>query len=108
MAINAFLINANSKEISQITLTGSTDELVALINVPAKDVGFDEIDDNGDRLYFDEACFINEKPGAGRFRLDTLPPVSGMGIVVGWNTADDQMSNAKVMSDTLKSRVSFL
>lgn len=108
MTIHAFMINANTKEVLPLPVSGSIDEIITLIQVPAKDLGFDEIDDNGDRLYFDEACFINEKPGAGRFRLDTLPPVSGVGIVVGWNASTDQMSNAVVLLEALKSRVSFL
>jgi hypothetical protein len=46
-------------------------------------VDSDEIDANGDRLYFDEKCFIRQTPGVGRFQLDSLAPVAGMGVVVG-------------------------
>jgi len=72
--MKAFQINPATKEISEIEINGDNAALVSLIGQP--DVGFDEIDDNGDRLYFDEACFIREQPGAGRFKLDSLPPCS--------------------------------
>ncbi len=104
--MKAFQINPATKEISAIEISGDNAALVSLIGQP--DVGFDEIDDNGDRLYFDEACFIREQPGAGRFKLDSLPPVAGIGIVAGHNAAEDAMADVCVSLEALRSRVKFL
>lgn len=104
--MKAFKINPAAKEISEIEIDGQHATLVSLIGQP--DIGFDEIDDNGDRLYFDEACFIREQPGAGRFKLDSLPPVSGVGIVAGHNTVSDTTASACVTLQALQNRVKFL
>ena len=65
----------------------------------------DEVGDNGDRLYFDEECFI--RGTSGRFRLDKLMPVAGVGVIIG--TAADGESLADLASDIddLRSRISF-
>lgn len=104
--MKAYRIDPAAKEITAIDTDGSKENLVQLIGQP--DVGFDEIDDNGDRLYFDEACFIREQPGAGRFKLDSLPPVSGTGIVAGHDTAKDTSADVCVSLESLKQRVTFL
>lgn len=105
--MKAFQIDPNARTITEIDLVNVQDALVAIIT-QQKDIGFDEIDDNGDRLYFDEACFINEKPGAGRFQLDRLPPVSGIGVVAGWNGLQDSLAPVQVSKDALISRIKFL
>lgn len=104
--MKAFRIDPAAKTITEIDLANAQDALVAIIG--QKDVGFDEIDENGDRLYFDEACFINEKPGAGRFQLDRLPPVSGIGVVAGWSSSQDSLSPVQVSQDALAARVKFI
>jgi hypothetical protein len=104
--MKAFKINPATKDISAIDMESDRASLVSLIG--QSDVGFDEIDDNGDRLYFDEACFIREQPGAGRFQLDNLPPVAGIGIVAGHNTAQDLMADVCVALEALRHRVKFL
>jgi hypothetical protein len=104
--MKAFRIDPAAKTITEIDLANATDALVAIIT--QKDIGFDEIDDNGDRLYFDEACFINEKPGAGRFQLDRLPPVSGVGVVAGWDLSGDVLRDAQVSHEKLTTRVKFI
>jgi hypothetical protein len=103
--MQAFLIDPSKQAITPIELTQAESEIAALIG--QKSIGFDEIDDNGDRLYFDEACFINEKPGGGRFKLDSLPPVAGRGVVVGADKAG-QAQSACVSAQALAARVKFL
>jgi len=46
-------------------------------------VDSDDIDANGDRLFFDEKCFIRQQEGAGRIRLDTLASVAGRVVPSG-------------------------
>jgi hypothetical protein len=70
-------------------------------------VDSDEIDANGDRLYFDEKCFIRQTPGVGRFQLDSLAPVAGMGVVVG-SGAQSALQTPQVSLEALKKRVKFL
>ncbi len=104
--MKAFRIDPAAKVITEIDLPNATDALAAII--AQKDIGFDEIDDNGDRLYFDEACFINEKPGAGRFQLDRLPPVSGVGVIAGWNLSAEALQDVQVSHEKLTARVKFI
>ena len=77
-------------------------------------IGFDSVisDDlsiNGEQLYFDEDCFL--RGTKGRFQIDKLIPVSGIGIVIG--TLDDDKSNssmcdAKSSLEDIRKRINFL
>lgn len=104
--MRAYLIDPSQQKISVIDIPSGESDLPGLIGQPS--IGFDEIDDNGDRLYFDEACFINEKPGAGRFKLDNLPPVAGKAVVMGWKTAANQAADVIVGEQALAARVKFI
>jgi hypothetical protein len=74
-------------------------------------IGFDTIEsDNlgslGDRLYFDEECFLRETKG--RFQIDKVIPVAGKGVVVG--TAEDGSALRDVATDIedLRRRIKYL
>lgn len=77
----ALLIDPADQRIEPIEYDGSLAALAALIGYSTLES--DEIDANGDRLFFDEECFLRAVPGAGRFQLDTLAPVAGKAVVVG-------------------------
>ncbi len=79
------------------------DDIIELVGYET--IESDEVGDNGDRLYFDEECFI--RGTSGRFRLDKLMPVAGVGVIIG--TAADGESLADLASDIddLRSRISF-
>jgi hypothetical protein len=86
--MNAFLIDPIRRSIEPIEIDGSIESIRALIGFPHVDA--DEIrggdgggDGDGDRLYFDEECYLRQDETAGRFQLDTLAPVSGRGVVTG-------------------------
>ena len=66
----------------------------------------DAIGTSGDRLYFDEECFLRGTPG--RFQVDTLVPVSGKGVVVG--TIDDgaAVQDVVVGIEELRGRTRYL
>jgi hypothetical protein len=104
--MHAFLIDANAKVITPVKLDQALDSIRKLIGFDSVDS--DEIDSNGDRLFFDEACFIREQKGAGRFRLDTLPPVSGSGVVVGSRNDGAELADVQVSLAVLQKRVQFL
>ena len=103
--MTCFLIDPTAKTISAVPLDGGVDAIRQLIGFETIDS--DEIDANGDRLYFDEKCFIRQTPGVGRFRLDSLAPVAGFGVVVG-SGAQSALQTPQVSLEALKERVKFL
>ena len=101
--MKALLINPETRSIESIDI-GSHAELASLI-------GYDTIESDavgaaGDRLYFDEECFL--RGTAGRFQIDTLVPVSGRAVIVG--TADDGATLRDVATDIedVRSRIKYL
>lgn len=71
-------------------------------------VDSDEIDSTGDRLFFDESCFLRDQTGKGRFKLDNLAPVADKGVVTG--AAGDAVSlrDAVVQLAALQQRITWL
>ena len=101
--MKAILINAQSRSIEPVEISGRED-IVRL-------VGFDTLESDvvgsaGDRLYFDEECFL--RGATGRFQIDTLIPVSGIGVIVG--TAGDGKTLRDVATDidNLRGRIKYL
>lgn len=103
--MHAFLINAEDKTVAAIDLADGLAGIRRLIGFDSVDS--DEIDASGDRLYFDESCFIRQQrqPGEGRFQLDSLAPVAGIGVVVG--AAGTEIRDAVTTLDALQKRVKF-
>ena len=99
--MTCFVIDPTAKTITPVPWDGGLDPIGQLIGYETIDS--DEIDANGDRLFFDEKCFIRQTPGVGRFQLDSLAPVAGVGVVVG---AGD--SSPQVTLQALQGRVKFL
>jgi hypothetical protein len=101
--MKALLINPETRSIEAIDV-GSQAELASLI-------GYDTIESDavgiaGDRLFFDEECFL--RGTTGRFQIDTLVPVSGRAVIVG--TTDDGATLRDVATDIedLLSRIKYL
>lgn len=67
--MKAYLIDANSHAVSEVVSAG-LDDIKQLIGYDSVDP--DEIDASGDRLFFDESCFLRDQTGNGRFKLDNL------------------------------------
>jgi len=68
----------------------------------------DEIDANGDRLFFDEECFLRAVPGAGRFQLDTLAPMSARGVIAGSKANGAELADPVISADALAARIRFV
>lgn len=103
--MKAFLVNPNLKEITEVEIEPTLEAIENLIGFNTVDS--DEIDSNFDQLFFDEECFIRQQDQVGRFKVDNLAPIVGMGVVV--NTADSKTFNApKVNLADLIKRVTFL
>lgn len=100
--MKALLINPATQTLEQIEV-GNYEEIAGLIGFDT--VIADEIGSNGDKLYFDEECFL--RGHEGRFQIDTLVPVSGLAIILGTN---DDGSIADIRSDIgeIRSRIKYL
>jgi hypothetical protein len=101
--VKALLIKPENRTIDAIDIDGREDI--------ARLIGYDTLESDavgaaGDRLYFDEECFL--RGTSGRFQIDSMIPVSGHAVVVG--TADDgnKLSDAASDIDDLRSRIKYL
>jgi hypothetical protein len=101
--MKALLINPESRSIEPIDVADHA--------TIARLIGYDTIESDavgtaGDRLYFDEECFL--RGTKGRFQIDSVIPVSGKAVLVG--TADEGKTLRDVATDidSLRSRIKYL
>jgi hypothetical protein len=101
--MKALLITPDTQSIESVEIN-SLDDIVKLIGYDT--ITSDEIGPEGDRLFFDEECFL--RGSSGRFQIDTVIPVSGKGIVVG--SPDGGATLKDVVSDVenIKNRIKYL
>ena len=103
--MQVFTINPLTKEIDAVDIADTKEALQKLIGFSTIDS--DEIDDNGDRLFFDEECFIRQQSNVGRFKVDSLAPVAGIGVIV--NSKDGKTFQSPAISaQELFKRVTYL
>jgi hypothetical protein len=101
--MKAIKIQPNTQSIEMIEVN-SVDDI--------KDqIGFDTVisDDltiNQEQLYFDEDCFL--RGTKGRFQIDKLIPVSGIGIIVGTSNDDSSISEVTTSLEDMRERIKFL
>lgn len=100
--MKAYLITPDSQQIDIIEIS-SMDDIVAKIGYDTLES--DEIGNQGDRLYFDEECFL--RGTSGRFQIDKLIPVSGKGVVIG-SHEDGSLSDVMTSIDDINSRIQYL
>lgn len=101
--MKAILINAQTRSIEPVEIAGRED-IVRL-------VGYDTLESDavgkaGDRLFFDEECFL--RGTSGRFQIDTVIPVSGIGVVVGSKEEGSVLCDVATDIDDLRSRIKYL
>jgi hypothetical protein len=77
--MKAFLIDPAIQSATAVDLRAGLDEIRQLIGFDTVDS--DEINAAGDRLFFDDHCFIRKEPGVGRFKFATEAPVAGRGVI---------------------------
>jgi hypothetical protein len=104
--MQVFLIDPGEQRINAVEIDDGLQGIRRLIGFDSVDA--DEIDSNGDRLYFDESCFIRQQPDARRFKLDNLAPVAGRGVVVGGDAGGTALRDPVVTIEALTPRVRFL
>lgn len=100
--MKAYRINPEKASIDEIDVANLADIV--------GQVGFDTIESDaigteGDRLYFDEECFL--RGGGVRFQIDTVIPVSGRAVVVGTNK-DGSLCDVAANIENLRSRIKYL
>jgi hypothetical protein len=101
--MKAILIDPEHRSIESVDIDDRND-IVRL-------VGFDTLESDavgtqGDRLYFDEECFL--RGTTGRFQIDTIIPVSGKGVIVGTTEDGSALRDAVTEIDALRSRIKYL
>lgn len=101
--MKALLINPETRSIEAIDIDSHA-ELASLIGYDT--IESDAVGTAGDRLYFDEECFL--RGTSGRFQIDTVIPVSGRAVIVG--TAGDGATLLDVASDIedVRRRIKYL
>ena len=101
--MKAFLITPENRSIEAIDIKGREDI--------AKLIGFDTIESDavgtaGDRLYFDEECFL--RGTSGRFQIDSVIPVSGRAVVVGTADGGSTLRDVAIDIVSLRRRINYL
>jgi len=101
--MKAILITPDSQSIEMIEI-GSREDIAKLI-------GFDSIESDaigtaGDRLFFDEDCFL--RGSSGRFQIDSIIPVAGKALIVGTSDAGTVLCDAVTELDNLRGRIKYL
>jgi hypothetical protein len=101
--MKALLINPELRSIDAIDIDSHAD-LVRLIGYDTLES--DAIGTAGDRLYFDEECFL--RGTAGRFQIDNIIPVSGRAVVVGTADQGATLRDAATDIEDLRRRIHYL
>ena len=76
--MKALLIDPEKQSLEPIEIQGR-DDIVKLIGYDT--IESDAVGPAGDRLYFDEECFL--RGAQGRFQIDSVVPVSGRAVRTG-------------------------
>jgi hypothetical protein len=101
--MKAILVSGEKRSIEAIDI----DDREAI----AKLIGFDTIESDavgtdGDRLYFDEECFL--RGTGGRFQVDNLIPISGKAVIVGTAGDGAVLRDAATDVESLRGRIRYL
>jgi len=100
--MKAYLITPDSQTIDTVEITDLGD-IRALVGYDT--IESDAVGEAGDRLYFDEECFL--RGTSGRFRIDTGIPVSGRAVVAGTGE-DGGLRDVAMAPHDLKTRIKYL
>jgi hypothetical protein len=101
--VKALLINPESRSIEAIDVADHA--------AIARLIGYDTIESDsvgsaGDRLYFDEECFL--RGTRGRFQIDSVIPVSGKAVLIGTTGEGKTLRDVATDIDSLRSRIKYL
>ena len=100
--MKAYLVNPEQQSIEPVEIAG-LDDIKSLVGFDTLES--DAIGSGGDRLYFDEECFL--RGASGRFQIGTVIPVSGRGVIVGTVRGGEALSDVATELDDLRHRTRF-
>jgi hypothetical protein len=101
--MKAILIAPEHRCVEAIDI-GSHDDIAAAIGFDT--VESDAVGTDGDRLYFDEECFLR---GTGsRFQVDSLIPISGKAVLIGTSGDGTVLRDATTDIEALRGRIKYL
>ena len=100
--MKTFLINPVTKTIEEVDL-GTLAEITSAIGFDT--ITHDVIGKDGDRIYFDEDCFIRGTDG--RFQIDDVIPIAGNAVIVGTSSNGDTLQDVSIDIDDLRDRIKF-
>ncbi len=101
--MKALLITPDTRTIEAIDVAGR-DDIVRLIG--HETIESDAVGKNGDRLFFDEECFL--RGGGVRFQIDTVIPISGRAVLVGTTNDGAVLVDVVTDADSLRGRIRYL
>lgn len=101
--MKAYLIDAENNAIDS-TDVDSMDDIIKLVGFDT--IISDEVGNSGDRLFFDEDCFL--RGSSGRFQIDSVIPVSGKAVLMGASDDGSRLSDVSVDLDDLNKRIKYL
>lgn len=101
--MKAILIDPEKQSIEFVDINDRSD-IVRLIGFDTLES--DAIGTEGDRLFFDEECFL--RGTIGRFQIDTVIPVSGKGVIVGSDEDGNTLREVATNVDALRNRIKYL
>lgn len=101
--MKAILIDPEKQSIEFVDINDRSD-IVGLIGFDTLES--DAIGTQGDRLFFDEECFL--RGTTGRFQIDTVIPVSGKGVIVGSDEDGNTLREVATDVDALRNRIKYL
>lgn len=101
--MKALLITPDMRTIEEIDLAGGMDDIKSIIGYDT--IESDTVGSTGDYLFFDEECFL--RGTEGRFQIDTMIPVSGKGIIAGYD-GEGALSDVTISKKELSERLKYL
>lgn len=101
--MKAYLINAETQSIETVEID-NRDDIIKLVGYDTLES--DAIGKDGDRLFFDEECFL--RGSKGKFQIDTVIPVSGKGVLVAGSENGTSLQDVIIDIDDLRQRIKYL
>jgi hypothetical protein len=101
--MRAIVISPATQSIEMADVT-TLDDIRAIVGYDTLES--DAIGTQGDRLYFDEECFL--RGTTGRFQIDSVIPVAGKGVIVGTADGGATLRDVVTAADDLRRRIRYL
>jgi hypothetical protein len=101
--MKAIVISPATQSIETVDLA-TVDDIKAIVGYDTLES--DAVGTQGDRLYFDEECFL--RGTSGRFQIDSVIPVAGKGVIVGATDGGATLRDVVTDADDLRRRIRYL